>query len=307
MENSHRTTCETYAFAAREAIQAQMREKFDNDITMFIYEVTQYEINHQNQRKYIVYLDYEWSVDYREHTCSSYGQSAIFNKLKLLENLPDEHFSPEQKLSFRRQLAQALVAGYDQKPETANSLLDTAKAFYDDCLNRTIIQQYRRGGAIYIAILWVLGFICMLPSVSKYCYKFIQADSFQVSLGAVTGGFLAIYTTANRMVGYTHKLQILTWCLPALRLFFAIVCGNTAFAIFSCKCITPKIVQLLLEECYGAFILGAIVGFSEFFIPSVLENFGNFLQTTIMHFSTSLHKFPSNEENRTTPNSPAKE
>ena len=264
-----------------ETIQNRVRQLFGKDETIFLKEVMQYE--RVGDKKYIVYLDYEWCVDYRELNWMSTGQAETYSQLKLLENLPDSHFTDEQRISFRRQLAQALVASYVGKPEIANLLLDTAKAFYNDCISRTVFFRYNMLGCIFILLAWILMTLFLNNCLFQFIYL-IPRNLIFSSFGAVNGAFLSFYS-GRKHGEYTSISSTRIWVEAFVRMFIAVVCGMVACCILSCECVSPQIIQRLMQERYGVFCVGVVAGFCECAVPSILNYFGSFLEQAMTKMS----------------------
>ena len=273
--------------ACREIIQNKMREKFSEgngmpDETMFVYEVTQYEISGENGRKYIVYLDNDLCVDYRENgRWPDEGQAETYHKLKLLENLPDNHFNYNQKLSFRRQLAEALVARYDGKPYIANTLLDTAKTFYDECLYRWIFLRLCGIMTAYMILIiyHVLAFN-FHANITQWLFTDLDEIS-AVILGSTLGAYLSFVTRGWKKYSGLLMTKSEIFLTPLLRLIYGVITSCIALKIVTIKLICPEIITGILNQPYGQIVLALLVGYCDFLVPTWLDSFAKRCDDTL--------------------------
>lgn len=265
-------------------IQEEMRKKFGSDPTtpdntIFIKEVTQYEIDGDN--KYIVYLDYDYCVDYRENgNWPKNGHDKIYHKLKLLENLPDNHFSKDQRLSFRRQLAEALVAQYDGKSDIANLLLNTAKSFYDDSLRHWIFSWHCGIATLYFFIGAFLLFVVDIIKQNLYDLSYLYPLG-EIYISSLFGAYISFVIKGWRKNGYVFSSTQYLWLYPFLRMIYGICSGYVIYIFVSCSTICPKILCELVRSSYGINCIMLLAGYADFLVPKWLDSFARICKMTL--------------------------
>ena len=283
MENSNRTTASSLLSSEREAIQAEMRKRFhlpdgNPDNTIFLQEVTQYDDCYSTGQRYLVYLDYEWCVDFREYNWPCRGQAKVYNQVKLLEYLSDGHFSDDERKSFRRYLAQALVAAYDNQWGVSETLLDTAKKFYYNCLAQKTIDKHFNWHVIFLILAWFFMLLTQgIPCIKTFLYSLLERKYWSIAFWAINGMYLSFCHRGGQRGNYFQcSLKY------AVRHFlFAALCGIVACLFFSCETVCPEFLAVLIESRYGIPVLGVVVGFCESMVPSWIERFATVINNAM--------------------------
>lgn len=267
----------------REIIQEEMRQRFGDDKSMFIYEVIQYEV--KGDSGYIVYLDNELCVDYRENgNWPHVGQSGIYHKLKFLENLPDNHFTAEQRLAFRRQLAEALVAQYDSQTELANSLLDTAKSFHDDCLQKKISVCSFFSGTIIFIIMSVLSLILYLLAKYDIWGLWDHWELLRMGIWICIGSYLSFVTKGWKKISNVQTLPNDVYLMTIGRFVYGLCCGCAIYVLIGCNKLCPMVISDMSSTTLGKKCIMILAGFADFLAPFWLDAFAEAYKKLLLVF-----------------------
>ena len=213
---------------------------------------------------YIIFIDYEYDLDYvdlRDNGDKASEISRAIAKLQLAEAVPTKHLPKNIQLEFKRSLgigySHALNCQFDDIPE----VIDKAQKYLKE-RNREFSRWLFLGSGFPAAIAaFIAGFVL-------YIIKCFNPWYFGIVFG-VLRAFVSIWARYGKIKNsgfggfWLHLLECYS------RIIIGVIFSLIAMVAIRCHLILPSIVQN--DELLAFILTSFIASFSERFIPSILE------------------------------------
>lgn len=255
-------------YPAMNNIQKEYREEFGGI-------VDQYLISYSSDRKEkpdgyhrIVYIDAEndihWRVNDQLSEEDQKNRNKAMSKLRIAQSFPVQNLPHDEILNYKKMLGMGYNAALLKDWEEVDVAIREAEKYRDD---RN--KERSRYIVLTAATLYVMVFVATCAMVWYYWY--LPAEIWGMAMGAV-GAYVSIWTRYGKMdltglgTKGLHRLEAFSRIL--IGVIFALV---VVFMVHS-KIIFGNIENAADMTCLMA-ILGFCAGFSEKWIPSILERF----------------------------------
>jgi len=229
-------------------------------------------INDDKKTGYIVFIDYDNDLDYidkREHKDWSDDENLKFSryiaKLQIAEATPHLNLSEEQIMAFKRKLGGGYILALERNFDGIDNVIEDALTFLRQRNIETARTKILESAGVITALLVVAGIALYLSeNDNKWCYGI---------LFGVLGAYTSIWTRYGRMTMTGLATIWLHYLESVSRLFVGSVFGVVAMFAIKCGIILSDIGQDV--EIYAYSLTSFAAGFSERFIPSLIEKIVN--------------------------------
>lgn len=222
---------------------------------------------------YIIFIDNDLDIDWADNRdkddWTDAEKSQFDNRvaeLDLTQTMPSFNLSPDEKLAFKRLLGQAYAMAFERQFDGISAIINAARQYLDarnrDNARKTILQS---AGILTAIVLTAL--LCAHTSryLSHTCFIWTMGTGF-----GIVGSYVSIWGRYSSYVveGVSSKGL---YRLEALsRLFIGGIFAFVGLLAINCKLIFSSI-SPDIETCAYA-LCGFLCGFSERFIPNVIES-----------------------------------
>lgn len=260
-------------YPALDENQQKYREEFGNIVDKYlIYYDTRRDEQHLDAYHRIVYIDAEndvdWQVDgeeLREEEMKS-RQSAI-SKLDVAQALPVQNLSEREILTYKKLLGSGYNLALSGNFEDVENVIDEAMQYRNDRNKEKSRWLLLASATVYLIL------IVIVCGLSVHCLE--VNPHFEIIIGTImgaVGAYVSIWSRYGKldMTGLgaksLHYLEsfsrMLIGAIFAFVLLAALKSGIVFSGLIDCEHVLPV-----------SLVLGFFAGFSEKFVPSVLESF----------------------------------
>lgn len=256
-------------YPAMNNIQKEYREEFGGI-------VDQYLISYSSDRKEnpdgyhrIVYIDAEndiqWRVNDQLSEEDQKNRNQAMSKLRIAQSLPMQNLSHEEIINYKKILGMGYNAALiNDWPEVDVAIREAEK--YRNGRNKERSRYILLTAATFYVLLFGVAY-----AVAWYCCKWKETCMIGMMMGAV-GAYVSIWTRYGKMdltglgTKSLHHLEAFSRILIGVIFALLVVFMQNSGIIFGNIGNTSDTICLLA-------ILGFCAGFSEKWIPSILERF----------------------------------
>lgn len=257
-------------YPAMNNIQKEYREEFGGI-------VDQYLISYSSDRKEkpdgyhrIVYIDadndIQWRVE-KEDTLTEEDQKSrnqAMSKLRIAQSLPMQNLSHEEIINYKKILGMGYNAALINDWQEVDVAIREAEKYRDD-------RNKERSRYILLTAATIYVMVFVATCVMVWYYWYLPAEIWGMAMGAV-GAYVSIWTRYGKM----DLTGLGTKGLHRLEAFSRILIG-VIFALVVVFMVHSQIILGNLKgannEMYLLPLMGFCAGFSEKWIPSILERF----------------------------------
>lgn len=255
-------------YPAMNNIQKEYREEFGGI-------VDQYLISYSSDRKEkpdgyhrIVYIDAEndiqWRVNDQLSEEDQKNRNQAMSKLRIAQSLPMQNLSHEEILNYKKVLGMGYNAALIKDWEEVDVAIREAEKYRDDRNKERSRNILLTAATFYVMLFGIAAAIA-------WYYWYMPAEIWGMAMGAV-GAYVSIWMRYGKM----DLTGLGTKGLHRLEAFSRILIG-VIFALVVVFMVHSQIIFGNLKgannEMYLLPVLGFCAGFSEKWIPSILERF----------------------------------
>lgn len=230
------------------------------------------EIDDENKTGFIVFIDSDNDLDYldkRDHKDWKENEkdqlSQSIAQLQIAEATPHLNLSEDQVLAFKRRLGGGYVMALHRNFGGVDGIIRDAVTF--------LLQRNREQARImFLESAGVVALAVAVASMAMYCHGLSNKWLFGIAFG-VLGAFTSIWTRYGRQSMTGLATRWLHYLESASRLFIGAVFGVVAMFAIKCGLLFSGIEQDI--EVFAYSLTSFAAGFSERFVPSLIEKFIN--------------------------------
>lgn len=226
--------------------------------------------NKPDAEGYIIFIDFQNDLDFVDLR-SNLGpdrekqQNKFISKLQKAESCQCKHLPEEQQMDFKRMLGTGYMLAVEGNFDGIDGVIEEA-LLYLERRNR----EYSRKLFLLSGLPWALG--AASAGIVLFFCDYRNPWIYGILFG-ILGSFVSIWTRYGKVQFTGHAQKILHFLECLSRILIGTIFGMIAMVAIKCGLILP---QLSGKELIYAFIIAAfIAGFSERFIPSIVEKLTN--------------------------------
>ena len=214
---------------------------------------------------YIIFIDYEYDLDYvdlRDNDENASDISRAIAKLQFAEAVPTKHLPKEIQLEFKRSLGTGYIHALNAQFEDIPEIISNAQNYLKERNREFSRWLFLSSGFPAVFIAFIAGFV-------MYISHYLNSWFFGMVFGTL-GAFVSIWIRYGKIYnsGFGGRKLHAIECYS--RIIIGVIFSLIAMVAIRCNLILPSIAQ---NEELMAFILASfIASFSERFIPSILEH-----------------------------------
>lgn len=228
---------------------------------------------------YIVFLDYENDIDWKTtdefdsrdiSPESKKNLNQVKNQVANLESIPCNELESNIIISFKRQLGEALVRGFEEDYDSAKQMLGLAK---DYITNRNIEQSrymYLSASGVFTIVILVITILFWL--CRSYFIKYLGVSVFYITIAFLTGAvgaFLSIILRIGKTTMDYNARRKVHYLEAISRVFAGMVSGLLIALCIKAGIIVPSFSKV--QSTHIAMVLGGLIaGSSERLAPSII-------------------------------------
>jgi len=233
----------------------------------------QYSMDSNKNFGYIVFIDFEDDIDWVDKRDDKYWDSASslcrdiwLAKLNAAESQPCTNLSETDKLQFKKLLGGGYLLALQKQFDAIQDIINESLSFLrarNNEVTRRLFLKYSGIAALIIVLMLFANLLCLQWKLSW---------SSGIAMG-VLGAYVSIWLRYGRLTftGLSSKCLHLLEVLS--RLFIGAISATIALCSIKCGLLLPHLVQN--SELYSFIVVGFVAGFSERFIPSLVEKITN--------------------------------
>lgn len=225
---------------------------------------------------FIVFLDNELDVDWstseqfdQRWDDSQKQKGHVLNRVAHLHAVPVEHLNINQKLNFRRMLAEAVARVLEDDIVSANEMLDSAAEFVSARNQETARVWYLSATSASTGI--VVFCAVLLWCFRDYFVLAVGQTLLNVSIGSAAGAVGAFFSILLR-VGHTpldpSAGRLLHWFEGAGRVAVGMIAAFAALLAVRIGILLPVASN---QGVVGALLVGFIAGAAERLVPTFIK------------------------------------
>ena len=217
-----------------------------------------------NKSGYIIFIDYDYDIDYvdlRDNNKNASEISRAIAKLQRAEAVPTKHLPEDIQLEFKRSLGIGYIHALNEQFEDIPAIIDNAQKYLKERNREFSRWLFLSSGCPAAIVAFLAGFV-------MYMNGYLNPWFFGIVF-CTLGAFVSIWVRYGKInnSGFGGlKLHILE-CYS--RIIIGVIFSLIAMVAIKCHIILPYIADN--KEILAFILVSFIASFSERFIPSVLE------------------------------------
>lgn len=221
---------------------------------------------------YIIFIDYEYAIDWVDSRDKSKWEKTDrtefenqMARFELLQSRPIFNLTNKEKIAYKVMLGAAYIQAFHRNFSTIDSIINEADKYYRKrCSENARKYCLNYAGVIAILVLVLLLMLHATNCMRPECFKW----TLSVGMGVI-GAYVSIWGR------YTHYVLegVSSPCLYILESVSRLFIGGI-FAFVALLCIKCGLAFSFIAaeiEVYAFALCGFVCGFSEHFIPSLIE------------------------------------
>jgi len=224
-----------------------------------------------NNYNYIVFLDKEGDVDWEYCGIGSRGNlsaesMSVISKATAVEGMPCDILSRNERIAFKKMIAEVIVLSIEEKFNDGRELLKAARLYYYD---RIVVQS-----RIWSTIALIL--IGIVMSVGLLWVGHFKLSTFSRIYLPMTFGLLGAIVGHFRSVAHAYADSDAGRLLRVLNVIGHLFCGvvfGLMGVVFFKSGFCPEGMRGLCNATEGCCVIAFTAGLFESFIPSLLSKF----------------------------------
>ena len=228
------------------------------------------ELNQRSKKskEYFVIIDYDIDLDWiADSSLKTDLFEAVIAKMTIVKSIPHNTLNIKQKLEFMRLLGNALVAAINEKRDEAQILLDEARKYV---IRR--LSEYSRKWTLLTATLLLFIFFIINLILANLEWNFTYPDLWEGIISGIYGAYLSIAFKAGKEQKDAEAGIWLHIINAVVKFSCAALFGYVGVLLLKNGHYLPKVVYEIGIDTNGAQLIGFLCGFSEKFIPNLIDN-----------------------------------
>lgn len=233
----------------------------------------QYSMDSSKKSGYIVFIDFEDNIDWVDKRDENYWDPDSSLKrdiwlanLNAAECQPCTNLSETDKLQFKKLLGGGYLLALQKQFDGIQTIIDESLSFVRARNNEATRKLFLRYSSI-VTLLVVL-MMCVNQFLCQWKLSWISG----ISMG-VLGAYVSIWLRYGRLTFTGLSSKCLHFLEAFSRLFIGAIFALVALCSIKCGLLLSHLDQG--SELYSFMIIGFAAGFSERFIPSLVEKITN--------------------------------